>query len=147
MMHREEGQRWQPCCVNCSARPSWTISRARSPSGRFASPSRFATVGSGPAARLIEGHIRLLSEYRNLAVHHGRAFGPSPGRIDLLNRALDSLRSLRDELFPHWQSADDLCQILIGKLTLPAERLSELAVKHPPPASWFEETIDPFSAD
>ena len=64
-----------------------------------------------------------------------------------LTRAVAELRALYDTLFPRWQTAQDLHEILIKRFSLPAGNLRELAASHPPPASWLDETDDPFSAD
>ena len=58
---------------------------------------------------------------------------------------MDEVRRLYDELFPRWQTRDDLAHLLIEKFSLPAEKLRQLSAKHPPPASWLEETADPFT--
>jgi hypothetical protein len=96
---------------------------------------------------LLNGHLQLLEDYLALTKLHGRAFGPNPAWIEELGQAVTELRTLHDQLFPRWQSRDDLVQLLIEKFSLPADRLRELAAKHPPAESWFEETADPFSAD
>jgi hypothetical protein len=96
---------------------------------------------------LLKGHLRLLEDYLDLTEVHQRAFGPNPVWLEELKRAVDELRKLHDELFPRWQTRDDLAHILIEKFSVPAEKLRDLAAKHPPPASWLEETTDPFSAD
>ena len=66
-----------------------------------------------------------------------------------LSRAVGEVEEkFYDELFLHfWQTEEDLHQIVIEQLSLPADKLRELAAKYPPPASWYEETADPFSAD
>ena len=94
---------------------------------------------------LLTGHLRLLEEYLTLTNLHQRAFGSNRIWLDELNRAVAELKKLHDELFPRWQTEEDLHQILVEQLSLPAEKLRELAVKSPPPASWYEETADPFS--
>lgn len=96
---------------------------------------------------LLEGHLRLLEEYLAVAELHRRLFGPHAARVEELRRAVAELRGLRDELFPRWQTVDDLYRLIIEKLTPPAEQLKALAAKYPPPESWLNETDDPFSAD
>jgi hypothetical protein len=96
---------------------------------------------------LLKGHLRLLEDYLDLTELHQQSFGPNRVWTDELKQAVGTLRQLYDDLFPRWQTRDDLAQILIEKFSLPAEKLRELAAKHPPPASWLEETADPFSAD
>jgi len=66
-------------------------------------------------------------------------------RVEELKEAANELKALHDELFPRWQTADDLHQLLVDKFSLAADKLRELAATHPPPTSWMEETIDPFS--
>lgn len=96
---------------------------------------------------LLKGHLRLLENYLSLTELHARAFGSDARWAEELSRAVGGLRSLHDELFPRWRTLQDLQQILIERFSLPAEALRELAAKSPPPAAWFEETADPFSAD
>jgi hypothetical protein len=76
-----------------------------------------------------------------LSVAHPREL-----REDVM-KALDELTQLRDAIFSHWHTMDDLAKILIETFSLPANKLRELAIDHAPPASWAEETDDPFSAD
>lgn len=96
---------------------------------------------------LLKGHLRLLEDYLSLTELHQQLFGSSQVWIKELSSAVSQLRKLHDELFPRWQTIDDLHQILIEKFSLPAEQLRQLAAKHSPPPSWYEETDDPFSAD
>lgn len=94
---------------------------------------------------LLTGHIRLLEDYLALAELHRRFLGADPLRVEELKEAVNELKTLHDELFPRWQTADDLRQLLIDKFSLSADKLRELAAAHPPAPSWAEETIDPFS--
>jgi hypothetical protein len=96
---------------------------------------------------LLKGHLRLLEDYLSLTELHQRAFGSNTLWIDELNRAVSELRNLYDELFPRWKTSQDLAQLLIEKFSLSNEQLQTLALKQPPPQSWYEETADPFSAD
>ena len=73
--------------------------------------------------------------------------GPPRGWREELTRSTEELVQLRDEIFSKWHTADDLAKMLVEKFSLSTARLKELAAKHPPPASWFEETGDPFSAE
>jgi hypothetical protein len=94
---------------------------------------------------LLRGHLRLLEDYLTLAELHQRMMGADPAWVVELTQAVDDLKNLYGELFPRWQTVEDLHQLLIEKFSLPADKLRELAAKNPPPASWVEETIDPFS--
>ena len=96
---------------------------------------------------LLKGHLQLLADYLALAELHRRAFDSNPIWVADLRRAVDDLKALHDELFPRWQTAEDLQQILVEQFSMPADNLRELAAKYPPPPSWAEETTDPFSAD
>lgn len=96
---------------------------------------------------LLKGHLRLLEDYLALTELHQRAFGPNTAWVEELGGAVEELRGLYDELFPRWQTADDLCQLVIEKSSPSAEKLRDVAARHAPPPSWFEETGDPFSAD
>ena len=95
---------------------------------------------------LLKGHLQLLEDYLALTELHRRAFGSNPAWVVELHAAVDDLKALHDELFPRWQTEEDLQQILVEQLSVPAERLRELAAKYPPAPSWAEETTDPFSA-
>lgn len=96
---------------------------------------------------LLQGHLRLLEDYLSVAQLHQLHLGPPSERISELRRAVENLRQLHDELFPRWQTLDDLQAILTKKFTLPAAKLDELAAKSPPPQSWLDEIIDPFTAE
>ncbi len=95
---------------------------------------------------LLKGHLRLLEEYLALAELHDHILGPTRARIDELRGAVRDLRQHYDELFPRWQTLEDLYSILNEKLSPSAEKLKSLAAQHPPPRSWYEETDDPFSS-
>ncbi|MBA4067104.1 MAG: hypothetical protein C0501_26035 [Isosphaera sp.] len=95
---------------------------------------------------LLKGHLQLLEHYRALAGLHRQAFGANPAWAEELELAVGELRALYDELFPRWQTAEDLYQIAVEKSSLPADRLRDLAARCPPPTSWLDETDDPFSA-
>jgi hypothetical protein len=94
---------------------------------------------------LLEAHLGLLKEYAAVAALHRRAFGPAAGWDDELSRAAADLAALHAELFPRWQSEADLQQLLIEKFTLAPDALRARAAAHPPPASWLDETADPFA--
>jgi len=96
---------------------------------------------------LLEGHLKLLEDYLSVARLHQLHLDPSSERIRELQEAFTGLQQLHNELFPRWQTLDDLREILRSKFTLPSVKLDELAAKHPPPQSWFDETIDPFTAE
>ncbi|QJW96505.1 hypothetical protein [Frigoriglobus tundricola] len=96
---------------------------------------------------LLEGHLRLLEDYLGLSEIHQRAFGSNPIWVTELRRAVTELKGLHDELFPRWQTANDLHEMMVEKFSVPSDTLRELAAESPPPPSWAEETIDPFSAD
>ncbi|HEV3438506.1 MAG TPA: hypothetical protein VG122_14175 [Gemmata sp.] len=93
---------------------------------------------------LLKGHLRLLEDYLALTELHQSMFGSNPVWAEELSYAVGGLRNLYEELFPRWQTLQDLAQLAIEKFSLPTERLRELALKYPPPSSWYEETADPF---
>ncbi|HET6574779.1 MAG TPA: hypothetical protein VFG68_14335 [Fimbriiglobus sp.] len=114
--------------------------------------ARTRTIDELHAARgeyhaLLNGHLRLVEEYRSLTEVHQRVFGSDPAWAAELKQAAGELRKLYDELFPRWQTREDLTGILIDKFTLPNAALIALAEKHPPPPSWYDETDDPFAAE
>lgn len=96
---------------------------------------------------LLSGHLRLLEDYLTLTEIHQRAFGPNHTWSTELTAAVGELKRLHDELFPRWQTADDLAGILAEKFSLPAGDLRELATRHAPPATWLDESDDPFADD
>jgi hypothetical protein len=62
-----------------------------------------------------------------------------------LTRVTDELTRLYNEIFPRWQSLDDLGEVLIEKVPLNAVQLEGLAERHPPPKSWYDDDFDPFT--
>lgn len=93
---------------------------------------------------LLDGHRLLVEQYQAVAGEHGRVFGANPEWAADLAAAAE-LRGLYDELFPRWQTLDDLFQLLIEKLAIPPEKVAAYAAKHPPPQSFWDEEIDPFA--
>ena len=63
---------------------------------------------------------------------------------DRLRASRDALQLHHNSLFPRWQTLDDLEGILLERITPSNAELKELAAKYPPPASWWEETENPF---
>lgn len=84
---------------------------------------------------LLRGHLRLLEDYLSLAELHRKVLGASSEWAEELRSAVGELQVLYGELFPRWQTADDLRQLLIEKFSLPTDTLRELAASHPPPPS------------
>jgi hypothetical protein len=72
--------------------------------------------------------------------------GPLEG-VDRLPAASEELRRFKTTVLDRWQSLDDLAEMLIEKIHLPAEHLKLLAKHYPPPPSWYEEDFDPFTPD
>ncbi len=93
---------------------------------------------------ILESHLRLLVELKTMAELHHHADDPAAPRGDELSEALSDLRLFHDELFPRWDTLDDFFQIAIENLKVPVTRLDEIAEKHQPPQSWFEEADNPF---
>lgn len=96
---------------------------------------------------LLSRQLRLCREHLAAAEQHRRVFGPNPTGADDLAAAARELQALYDELFPRWQTLDDLYEIILAKYSLRAEQLEAFAAKNRPPASWYDETDDPFTAD
>lgn len=96
---------------------------------------------------LLNGHLRLLEYYLYLAKLHHRLFGANPLWAEELSRAICELKKHHDDLFPRWQTSQDLVQLLIEKFSLPSDKLQTLSAKYQPPPSWYEETADPFAAE
>ena len=59
----------------------------------------------------------------------------------------DQLATKYNELFPKWQTLDDLEDILLAPLQLSQEQCIELAKRFPPPQSWYGEDFDPFTPE
>jgi len=57
----------------------------------------------------------------------------------------DQLATKYSELFPKWQTTDDLEDILLARMISPLAARIELAKRFPPPQSWYDETEDPFA--
>lgn len=49
----------------------------------------------------------------------------------------EQLQQHYDSLFPRWQTLEDLEAILLERISIPNEQLKKLAVKNPPPPSWY----------
>ena len=62
-------------------------------------------------------------------------------------RIAEEVRNQREELFGSWITFDDLCKLVIEVIQPSRDRLRAFAASHPPPQSWFDETIDPFTAE
>jgi len=128
------GERWKDICQEAAA--------SRRLNELHAAREDFLAVFN----QLITFH----KSYLGLLDLHGRLtdrdLSPRFARKEL-SQAIEELVALRESIFSNWRTADDLASILVEKFSLPAEKLKELAAKHPPPQSWFEETTDPFSAD
>ena len=104
------------------------------------------------ARRLPELHAgrddyrRLYDHYVGAAEHYAgvaEAAG-DPSAADFA-RVADEVRAQRDDLFGRWQTLDDLYRVVIDLFTPSPERSAYLAAKYPPPASFWDETDDPFS--
>lgn len=88
-----------------------------------------------------KSYLRLLDLQQQLTGRNG----PPPWPRESLTRATEELVGLRDEIFSRWHTVEDLARMLVEKSSLPAEQLRELAAKHPPAQSWYDETTDPFA--
>ena len=65
-----------------------------------------------------------------------------------LHTAAEKTAALRDDIFARWETVADLEAIVaVETHPLTNEQLRRFAEAHPPPASWYEETIDPFVAE
>ena len=56
----------------------------------------------------------------------------------------DQLATKYNELFPKWQTLDDLEEVLLSSKIPPRDVRIDLANRFPPPQSWYEEDFDPF---
>jgi hypothetical protein len=83
----------------------------------------------------------------DLAARMEQLLGHPLDGADQLPTASEELRRFRTEVLDRWRSFDDLAEMLIEKIHLPAERLGEIAKHNPPPQSWYEEDFDPFTPD
>ena len=82
-----------------------------------------------------------------LRVTEGHA-DPATGVLRVRLTALrDQLATKHGELFPKWQTVEDLEDILLAHITPNHEAFVELANRFPPPQSWYDETTDPFTAE
>lgn len=93
---------------------------------------------------LLEGHLRLIEQYQALSALHGQVFGSNPEWADDLAAAAGGLRGLYDQLFPRWQTLDDLYRIVGDAVAIPPEKWPALAAKFRPPDWWYDEDVDPF---
>lgn len=80
-----------------------------------------------------------------LRVTEGHA-DPATGVLRARLTALrDQLATKYSELFPKWQTVEDLEEILLTPRIPPLDVRIGLARRFPPPQSWFDETTDPFA--
>jgi hypothetical protein len=87
---------------------------------------------------LIRTILQILPQATQLA---GASF-PNSERLPSIRKELEDFREILDE---RWQTLEDVeAMIASEKIALTEDRLRELAVKYPPPQSWFEETEKPF---
>ncbi len=84
--------------------------------------------------------LQLLDGYLTLSARSGDP-------ADRLRASRDEIQKHYDSLFPRWQTLDDLEGILLERFTPSNAELKELAKKNPPPASWWEETKNPFAPE
>ena len=87
---------------------------------------------------VVRARLRMLDAGAELADRLGPA-----GAADPLRAECGALQTLHDRLFPRWRTEDDLYTILVEQLSLPNEKLLELAAAYPAPQSWWDETVDP----
>ena len=94
---------------------------------------------------VLTGYLKVLDGYLMLAGRLGGNFDfPMPDGGERLGKSRDEIQKHYDSLFPRWQTLDDLEGILLERITPSNAELKELAAKYPPPASWWEETENPF---
>lgn len=86
-------------------------------------------------------HLRLLDLREQLMGRNGHPRWPR----EELERAVEELTRLKDDIFSNWHTADDLAEILVENFTLTSEQLRAYADRNPPPQSWYDETDDPFA--
>lgn len=65
---------------------------------------------------LLHGHLQFLGQYRAVAELHRRMLGSNPVWVEELSRAESDLRCFYEELFPRWQTAQDLCELLAERV-------------------------------
>jgi hypothetical protein len=93
---------------------------------------------------VLTGHLKFLEGCVEFARLQQDIFLDGNDFASKLVDAENETRNLIDELFPRWQSIDDLKQMIIEKLSPSPDRLRELAKRFPPLQSWHQETENPF---
>jgi hypothetical protein len=73
--------------------------------------------------------------------------GPLPHLRERISRETEELTLLYDEIFPKWQSVDDVAEMILAKHSLTQAELKIIAAANRPAQSWYEETIDPFAGE
>jgi hypothetical protein len=90
----------------------------------------------------LHGHLKILDGLSILATRFNGEYR-HPEIAGFVKRARDDIQKHYDSLFPRWQTLEDLEAILLERISLPNDRLKELAAKYPPPQSWYDEDETP----
>ncbi len=88
--------------------------------------------------KILDGCLSVLSRFQGEDAH--------AEFTERVNSARDELQKHYVSLFPRWQTLDDLEAILLERVSLPNDRLKELAAKYPPPPAWYDEADAPPAA-
>ncbi|MGL6097150.1 MAG: hypothetical protein ACRC7O_15300 [Fimbriiglobus sp.] len=65
--------------------------------------------------------------------------------LDEFLRVYSEVAGLRNEIFRGWDTEEHLAEKLVAVLSPTMAELQEIAIRHPPPPSWYDETDDPFA--
>ena len=104
----------------------------------------------GDVRAVFDRHLDLFKNYfalLDLTEQMTERNGPVRHARELVARETEELTRLYDEIFPRWQTLDDLAALLIERMQPTPERLKTLAEAYPPPQSWYDDDFDPFTPD
>lgn len=90
---------------------------------------------------LFAGYLRLLEGHQFIRT----ALDPKGDRSEYLEGVRARRQQTFDEIFGDWHTLEDLERKLVREMSIPNEKLLELAERSPPPQSWWDETDDPFA--
>jgi hypothetical protein len=126
--------RWDSLC--------WRVSRSGQIDELQSARTAVQTVLDRHIA-LFEDYLALLDLTEQITAHDGSA---RQAREQVV-REMAELRRLHDEIFPRWQTVDDVAEMILEKFSLTQAELRAIAAANPPQQSWYEETIDPFASE
>ncbi len=93
----------------------------------------------------VDGRIGLLREALQLAKSSAEMTGQDNPKIPLIEQSLTDLEGFKADLFPKWNTLEDLENIILDRHSLTEEELRTVRATLPPfHAQWYAENDKPF---